>query len=163
MSVSDAAKKFVFDIHGTRKDPYDTSPPLISRASIRVSPRLCEGAYRLAFVFTPVRGDIMRFPYPVRVRNARLDGKPRRCPLAGLPRRGLRSMRVQITIDGNRLMAFSAKPSTRAGNTFKPLNVPELSMYRFTARGGVVSVRIAARYSGAGRTIAFLADTKAPR
>jgi hypothetical protein len=155
---------FVFDIQATRKDPYDTVPPLISRASMKFSPRLCEGAYRLAFVFSPVRGDIVKFPYAVRVRRAQLDGAPRRCPFAGLPPRGLKSIGVRISLNVNALMSFSARPATPAGKTFDRLEVPALRMYRFTAPGGLVRVQISARYSKGGpRKIDFVADTKAPR
>src|SRR5919107_1651150 len=96
---------FVFDIQAKRKDPYDTTPPLVSRASTRLSPNLCEGAYQLAFAFTPVSGgDITRFRYPARIRRARRDGAPRACPFRGLPARGLKSLDVRITVNGKRLM-----------------------------------------------------------
>lgn len=154
----------LFDIQATRQDPYDTAPPLISRASLRLSPKLCAGTHRLAFAFTPVRGDITRFSYPARVRRAQLDGAPRPCPFAGLPARGLKSMDVRITINDKPLMSFSARPSTRAGRIFERLEVPVLRMYLFTAPGGVVRVRIGARYAKAAtHRITFVADTKSPR
>jgi hypothetical protein len=164
MSVDHPSQGFVFDLNATRKDPYDTAPPFISKASMQLSPKLCEGAYKLAFVFTPVRGGIVKFPYPVRVNQARLDGSSRRCPFAGLPRRGLRSMRVGIFVDGKILLRFSARPSSSAGETFKRLEVPAMRMYQFTAPGGHVRIQVSAGYSrGGSHQIELLADTKPPR
>jgi hypothetical protein len=164
MSVDDPARGFIFDIQGRRKDPYDREPPFISKATIRMAPQLCEGRYKLVFSFTPVRGHIATYASPARVRGTRLDGAPRRCPFADLPRRGLKSVRVLITLGDRVLMHFSARPSTRAGKTFDRLDVPVLTMYRFTVPGGLVRVQVSARYSAGGsRKIEFLADTQSPR
>jgi len=164
MSVNHPTQGFVFDIRSARKDPYDTTPPFVSRASFRLSPTLCEGAYSLAFVFTTVRGRTVRYPYPVRIRRARLNGAPRRCPFASLPPRGLKSMRVRVTFTGNNiLMRFNARPSTQAGLTFGRLKASELRVYRFTAPGGLVRVQISTRYASARPRLSFVADTKAPR
>lgn len=164
LSVDEPAKGFVFDIQGRRKDPYDKEPPFISKATMRMAPSLCSGRYTLVFAFTPVRGRIAKYASPARVRGTRLDGAPSRCPLAALPRRGLKSVRVRITLGDRDLMHFSARPSTRAGKTFDRLEVPLLTMYRFTVPGGLVRVRASARYSDSSvRKIEFLADTKPPR
>jgi hypothetical protein len=163
MSVNHPTNGFVFDLHATRKDPYDTTPPFISKASMRLSPKLCEGAYQLQFAFTPVRGRVVKFPYPVRIRRARIDGASRRCPFDRVPRRGLKAMRVSISVNNKILLRFSARPSSRAGETFKPLQVPVMRMYQSTAPGGRVRIQIGARYARASRQIELLADTKPPR
>jgi hypothetical protein len=72
-----------------------TRPPVISRGTIKISPKLCEGAYQLFVTFT----GLVRQRYNAKVRRAQLNGQPRPCPYSGLPDRGLRSMKVLVTIN----------------------------------------------------------------
>ena len=148
----------VFDIRGAPKNS-DTEGVFVSTGTVRFSPKLCESTYRLQFVYTTIRGSIAIKPFGVRVRRGRLDGVPKRCPFAGLPRRGLRSMSVRVSLNGNLLMHFIAWPSTRPGSPFDRLKVPT-SVYRFGRTPGLARVRVRARYrSSRPHIVQFTADT----
>jgi len=144
----------VFDIRGAPKDPKDVKAPFASTGTMRISRKLCVGTYRVALVFTTVKGRDTTVPYVLRLRRGQLDGVAKRCPLAGLPRRGLKSVDVQVTIDRNRLLRFVGRPSARTGDTFGRLNVPELTFYRSNTPPGLVRVRARAQYrSGRPHTV----------
>lgn len=153
----------LLDIRGTPKNPKDLEAPFISTATARVSPKLCEARYRLGLSFTTNKGHVTKIPYVLRLHRGRLDGVAKRCPFAGLPRRGLKSMNVRVTIGGNLWVRFAARPSTRQGNPFGRLAVPALSFYRSTTPPGLVSVRLRAEYPSAGsHTVEFVADMDVP-
>jgi hypothetical protein len=157
LSVDHLTYGCVFDLHGTRKDPHDTTPSFISMLRCDV-PR-----YQMQFAFTPVRGQVVRFPYPVRIGRGRVDGELRRCPFATLPTRGLRSLQVAIFVHNKILLRLSARPPRRAGETFEALQVPVMNLYQATAPGGHVRIQMSARSARASHRVDLLADTKPPR
>lgn len=143
----------VLEVRGKPKDASD------SRGTMKISPRLCEHTYELHFVYTTPDGHVGDRPYQARVRGARIDGRSRRCPYSGLPHRGLHAMHVYATIDGEKVMAFTAKPGARAGKTFDRLSIPLLRYYAAGPLSGLARVRVSARYeSGRVHVATFLAD-----
>jgi hypothetical protein len=137
--------RLVADIRGAPKNPRDIEPPWVATAVIRMSPKLCEARYRVAFVFTTITGRIREIPYALRLRRGRLDGVARRCPLADLPRRDLTSIHMRFTLDGNLLMRFVARPVARPRSPFAPLQA-DVNFYGSTTLGGQVGMRFSARY-----------------
>jgi hypothetical protein len=130
----------VLDVRGKPKGASD------SRGTMKISPRLCEHIYELHFVYTTPDGHVG-------------DRPSRRCPYSGLPRRGLHAMHVDATIDGEKVMAFTAKPGARAGKTFDRLSIPLLRYYAAGPLSGLARVRVSARYeSGRVHVATFLAD-----
>jgi hypothetical protein len=133
---------------------------LVAQGRVRFSPSLCVAAYRVRFTYTTNRGRRQSYPYPGRMRSGRLDGVAERCPFAGLPRRGLKSVRVRAVIDGRPLLHFRARPAGRPGDPFGWLKMPELVFRRPNTPQGLVSVVIRATYdSRSSHTVAFVADT----
>jgi hypothetical protein len=137
--------------HGQRVFKIDGAPttnpaivPVTLGGSVRFSPKLCNGTYGLTFAYITNRGRRTPFFYTVRVRRGRLDGIATKCPFAGLPHRGFQSMHVNATIEGERLLSLDAR-STKSGNPFARLKVPDLKFHR-TQPEGVVGVRIRVRY-----------------
>lgn len=158
VSVKNPAGQLVFDMRAAPRNR-DIEGRFVSKGTMRFSPKLCEATYRLRFVITTIRGPVRKVPYPARMRRARFDGAARRCPFDGLPRRGLKKMDGQITIDGKPLMSFTALPSTRRGNPFARLKTT-LRFQRPNTPAGLIRVRIRAQYpSHRSHTVAFVADT----
>lgn len=163
LSVTRPGAGTVLELRGAPADPNDVDAPFISRATVRVSPLLCQGSYRLAFALTTLKGRIAQVTYTARMHSGRHDGVAKRCPFAGLPARGLKSMQVRVTLDDEVLMRFSAMSSAHRGSPFAWLQVPSMSFYRTTAPGGLVRVRVRAlaRYrSGETRLLRFRADAR---
>jgi hypothetical protein len=153
-------RQLVLDIQGAPRTPNAVDPPVYT-GTVRLSPHLCEGRYRLRFRFTTNNGDVRGFPYAARMRGGKLDGLAKPCPFDGLPRRRLRSLEAEITIDGQRVLHFTAYPSTRRGNTFSRLRFPRLTRYRAQAPIGRIRVFVRARYaSHRSHRVEFSADTK---
>jgi hypothetical protein len=159
VSARDHDGRLVTDIRGAPKN-LRVGGLFVSTAKVRFSPKLCEARYRLQFVFTTNKGEERKNSYGVRMRRGRLDGVDTRCPFAGLPRRGLSSMRVRVTIDENLLMSFVARPSTSRGRTFGRLRAPNVTFYRSSTPAGLARVWIRARYrSHRSHIVEFVADT----
>jgi hypothetical protein len=152
MLVIGSGGKNVLEISGT------TRPPVISRGMIKISPKLCEGGYRLVVTFPELRG--LQFNATATVHGARLDGQPRPCPFFRLPRRGLRSLKVLVTINDKKLMTVNARPRTRAGETFNRLTVVKRPRYYIEALlPGRAELRVHARYrTGRVYVVTSLAD-----
>ena len=154
----------VFDITGKPKDPTNVTPPLLSRGTMKISPKLCEHEYQLDFSFYRPSGYVGGQLYDAKIHGARLDGRPRRCPYSGLPRRGLRSFQVLVTIKGEKLMTFNAIPRTGAGETFNTVSIPTLRYYTFTTISGLARIRVRARYrTGRDHVATIRADIVAAR
>jgi hypothetical protein len=147
--------RVIFEIRGAPKDPNDVKAPFVSTGTMSISRKtFCVGAYRGALVFTTIKGRETSIPYTLRLRGGRLDGVAKRCPLAGLPARGLKSLDVRVTIDRNRLVSFVARPSTRTGDPLDRLDVPELSFFRSNTPPGLLHVQARAQYrSGGSHTV----------
>jgi hypothetical protein len=164
MLVSGPDGRNVFDIRGKPKDPTNVTPPLFSRGTMKISPKLCERDYQLDFSFYRPSGYVGGQLYDAKVHGARLDGRPRHCPYAGLPRRGLRSFHVLVTIKGEKLMTFNAIPRTGAGETFNTVSIATLRYYAFTTISGLARIRVRARYrTGRDHVATIRADIAAAR
>jgi len=162
MLVRGPDDKNVFDIRGKPNDSTDVTPPLIMHGTMKLSPKLCEHGYQLRYAFTLASGYVGEDSYDAKVHTARLDGRPRGCLYLGLPRRGLRSFRVLVTLKGEKLLAFNARPRTSAGKTFSHLSIPSLKYYTFARLSGRARVRVRARYqTGRVHIATFLADLSA--
>jgi hypothetical protein len=148
----------VFNMRVALKRP-DTGGSFDATGTVRFSPQLCEAKYRLHFVYTPLRGDAKTILYPARMRRGRLDGTRQRCPFAGLPDRGMKSMDVRAIINRKYLLHFDAKPSTRSGNPFARLK-HRLHYGRPNTETGTVRVRVRVHYrSHRSHTVQFIAKT----
>lgn len=148
----------VFNMTVALKRP-DTGGQFDATGTVRLSPKLCEAKYRLHFVFTALRGDAKTILYPARMRRGRLDGTRQRCPFAGLPERGMKSMHLRATINRKYLLHFDAKPSTRSGNPFARLK-HRLHFGRPNTQTGTVRVRVRVHYrSHRSHTVQFIART----
>jgi hypothetical protein len=159
VSTRDSHGNLVFDIAGTPENP-DIAGRFGAKGTVRFSPKLCAGKYRLRFVFTTIKGQAKKFPYPARIHRGRLDGTAQRCPFARLPRRGMKSMDVQATIKQRSVLHFVAKPFTRSGSPFARLKV-KLSFRRPNTPSGALLVRIRVHYrSHSSHFLAFVADTR---
>jgi hypothetical protein len=143
MFLHDSAEASVLDIRGK---PQARSG--FFRGTIQLSPKLCAGTYRFGFVFTRASGRISELPYKVDIDDARQGGNPARCPFATLPRRHLASLRVYVTVNGEALLRFDARPRDRAGRTFGLLRIPTLHYYLSTGPSGAVTIDTRARYRG---------------
>lgn len=163
LSTNNSRGHPVFNMTVVLKHP-DTGGPFDATGTVRFSPKLCNANYPLRFVFTTLRGDPKTYPYPARMRRGRLDGTARRCPFAGLPGRGMKSMDVRATIDNKPLLQFHATPSARPGNPFARLK-HRLHFVRPNTQRGTVRVLIRVHYrSHRSHTIQFVANTAiAPR
>jgi hypothetical protein len=142
MTIKNSDSHLVFDIRGEPTN--QTISPLILTGRMRLSPKICNGTYQVAFIYTTNRGRSTRILYTARVSRGRLDGVAAKCPYAGLPRRGLKSMNVQMTIHNELLLRFKALGG-KSGNPFARLGVPRLEVYR-TDPAGRLRIRIRARY-----------------
>jgi len=151
----------VFDIRGVPKIS-DIQEGFISAGTVRFSPKLCNATYRVLFVFT-TKGHVTKSPYRTQVRSARRDGITTRCPFAGLPSRGLKSMHVRATIAGKPLLQFRAHPVGRPGSTFARLKMPRMTFGRRNTPAGSIRVSVRARYrSHRQHTIKFVVKTDLP-
>lgn len=158
LSTHNSRGHLVFDMTVNARHP-DIGGQFDATGRVRFSPRLCDARYRLRFVYTTNKGDSQEWSYPARMRRGRLDGTPQRCPFAGLPRRGMKSMDVRATINRKLLLHFDAKPSPRSGNPFAQLK-HRLHFGRPNTPSGIVVVRIRVHYrSHRSHTVKFVADT----
>jgi hypothetical protein len=149
----------LFDIRGTPNNP-DTKGQFVSTGTVRFSPKLCEAAYRLRFRFTSTKGRVKSLPYPAQTRHGRLDGRAKKCPFDGLPRRGFKSMHVRATIDGKPLLTFVALPFTRSGDPFARLKAKDLVFRRPNTPAGLIHAWFRVQYaSHQSHTVEFMADT----
>ena len=150
MLVIGSGGKNVLEISGK------TRPPVISRGTIKISPKLCEGAYQVSVTFP----GLFRQRYNAKVRRAQLNGQPRPCPYSGLPDRGLRSLKVLVTINDKKLTTVRARPRTRAGATFNRLTKIKETRYDITAlRRGRAEISVLAQYrTGRVYVVTLLAD-----
>jgi hypothetical protein len=159
MSVKDRHDRHVFDMQFTLRQSTRNGGFLAS-GRVRISPDLCEAAYVVQFSIAPNKGRERSFPYPARMRSAKLDGVAKRCPFSGLPRRGLESLSVRATVAGRPLVRFDALPAGRRGDPLARLLMPELRFSRANIPLGVARATVRARYRAhRSHTVSFAADT----
>jgi hypothetical protein len=159
MSAENRHDQRVFDMQFSPKRS-TRGGGFLASGRVHFSPDFCKAAYRVEFTITTNKGRERTYPYPARMRSARLDGVAKRCPFAGLPRRGLESLRVRATVAGRSLASIRARPSGRRGDPLDWLVMPELRFSRSNVPLGVVRVVISARYRAhRPHTISFAADT----
>lgn len=115
----------VLEMSGVLEDPY--ASPFKSHGRIRVTPRLCNGDYRLRFTTTSVSGHLDATTYATRISAAKLGGQKVKCPFARLRSDNLATVSgtLKLVCDDFRIVSFKATPirrNLRAGGLFDGLS-----------------------------------------
>jgi hypothetical protein len=159
LSADDRDGRRVFDMQFALKGLTATGG-FLAAGTVRFSPKLCESRYAVLFTYTTNKGLVLPYRYPARMQGGRLDGVRKACPFAGLPRRGLESLRLEATIQGRPLVRFRARPLGRRGDPLAWLRFRELVFPRANTPAGAVHAVIRARYrSHRSHIVRFVADT----
>lgn len=129
-------------------------------ATLRFGPKVCAGSSTLQIDARPLKGQARSASTSLRLSGGRRNGRPARCPLAGLPRRGLVSVAAEAAINGKSRVRIAARPSTRRGDPYAALYVRDLDVDITQPPTGHIDMRIVARYaSGRSYDVRLAADT----